>query len=447
MKKLLYRMFPAMFLLSLPAGALAAETSVDSVSMLRFRQEATGFEKGTFIPFTQFLGVDVDKLGDGNLSLHLYGWGRLDLADRINQVDNSDSSIDGSLTYGYLQYRFNVANAHARAGRFSFNEGIIHEQVDGVSARTDLPYGFGISAFGGAPVHTISRPSVGTDGKGDGIFGGRFNYRWNGRFELGVSGVYETDAPTTSTTDPRFYGSHRLVGGDLFISPVSMFQISGRTSYDAETGNFAEHSYQFLVRPTDTLVVAATFDKQNYRDLFFSSILFTSPDFLNRLGEKNRAYGLSAVYNLNKNADLSGDFKYYNRDIGDADRFGGDLRLNFPEKSVRAGAGYHYLRASSVFAVLPIPSNSGSYHELRGWAMRDTSTYFASFDLINQIFKKEVEGKDAAWQGTATVGYHLSPDFSLSGDLTYGQNAQYNDELKGLIRLTYNKSTGKGGLK
>jgi hypothetical protein len=135
MKNVFYRLLPALLLAAVPCAALA-DASVESTTLLRaFQESRPGFEKSTLLPATQFLGVEADKLGDGNLSAHLYGWGRLDLADRSFNNDQQN----GSLTYGYLQYRFKAANAQARAGRFFVHEGIINEQLDGVSARTDLP--------------------------------------------------------------------------------------------------------------------------------------------------------------------------------------------------------------------------------------------------------------------------------------------------------------------
>ena len=464
MKKVLCRLVPAILLAAMPATVLA-ETSVDSTTMLRFEQQAQSQQPGAnknLVPLTEFFGLDVDKLGDGNLSAHFYGWGQLNFAGREASVDGADSSMDGKLTYGYLQYRFNQANAKARAGRFFINEGIINEQVDGVSFRTDLPYGFGISSFGGATVHTVNIPGAGTDGKGDGIAGGRFNYRLAGKLELGLSGVYESKAPTLdnnpSPTVPLnllpggagsfgskgSYGSHRLVGGDIWLSPLSMVAISGHTSYNTETEKLAEHSYLLQVTPLKALALNASYDQHRDRDFFYSSVLFSN--MLNTLSQQSRVIGGSATYTLNT-LELSGDFKDYKRDIGKADRFGGELRGNFPDSLVRAGLGYHYLRASSNFAVLPIDTESGSFHEVRGWVMRDTKTYFASLDAISYIFKKQVEGKDSAWEGAGSLGYHLNPELAVSGDLSYGQNPQFNNEVKGMVRLTYNMTTGKGATK
>ena len=449
MNKILTFLLAPLSLLALPAAAMA-ETSVDSTTMIRFFQDSrAGSATRTFVPVTQFLGVDADKLGDGNLSAHLYGWGRLDLADHESLPGSLDSNLNGALSYGYLQYRFSAANARARVGRVSIHEGIVNEQVDGASARTDLPYGFGVAAFGGATVHATHIPGENSDGKGDGLFGGRVNYRYGGLLELGFSGVYETRAPVLS--DPTLsgkFGDHRLIGGDLYFSPYRMVQLIGHTSFNTETQGVAEHSYLLSVKPLEKLTLAGEFNEYHDRDLFYSSALFASLLNGNNLNQQSRNFGGSASCELNGRTAVSADAKHYTRDIGKADRFGGELRYTLPDARLRAGLGYHYLRTSPEFALIPSSSASGSFHEMRGFAMRDTTTYFESLDVIDYLFKREVENRHSALEMTASLGYHLTPGLALSGDLSYGSNPQYTNELKGLLRLTYAMTTaGKGDTK
>ncbi|KAF0215676.1 MAG: hypothetical protein FD174_4024, partial [Geobacteraceae bacterium] len=108
------------FLLLLPALAYAVDTEATGTTILRFEERSVpGFEKQKAVPATQFVGVDADKIGGGNLSLHLYGWGRVDLADR----STDEGTTDGNLTYGYLLYRLPKANGQVKAGRFFIYEG------------------------------------------------------------------------------------------------------------------------------------------------------------------------------------------------------------------------------------------------------------------------------------------------------------------------------------
>jgi len=439
MKRSLCRLLSLASLFALPCAASAADFSVDSTTIFRIEQhDITGASKQNILPATQFLGLDADKLADGNLSLHFYGWGRADLGDKSYNND----TVDGSLTYGFLQYRFKEANADIRAGRFFVREGIVNEQVDGVGVHTDLPLGFGLSAFGGATVHTKHLFGENSDGKGDGIFGGRFNYRYKGMLELGASGVYESKAPTLLT---HTNGNHRLLGGDIWFSPHRMVEIIGHSSYNSETKQVAEHSYLLNLKPVQALVLSGEFNEQRSLSFFNASALFTSLPTFNPT-EKSRSLGGSASYQLTKAVGVVADYKHYTRELGNADRYGATVKLSLLDNALRSGIGYHYLRAGSGFAISGTPS--ASYHELRGYIMHDTKSYFASLDALGFIFKEKIFNEKAAWEVAASLGYHITPALALSGDISYGRNPDFTEETKGLIRLTYAMTfEGKGGKK
>jgi len=447
MKKNLCRLFSVATLLALPAGVSAADYSVDSTTIFRIEQrDVTGGSKQNILPATQFLGLDADKLADGNLSLRFYGWGRADLGDKSYSKDKAD----GSFTYGFLQYRFKEANADIRAGRLFVREGIVNEQIDGVSAHTELPAGFGLSAFGGANVHTTHLYGEKTDGKGDVIGGGRINYRYKGMLEIGASGVYESKAPTLTSTladgVTRRYtnGNHRLAGGDLWFSPHKIVEIMGHSSYNITTKKAAEHSYLLNLKPVQNLVVSAEFNEQRDRSYQYAWSMLSGAGL--NPADKSRSMGASASYQVSKGVDLVGDYKHYTRELGNADRFGGLLKLSFLNNELRSGLGYHYLRAGSGFAITG--TQSASYHELRGYIMRDSKSWFGSLDALAYLFKEKIFNEKAAWEVAASLGYHITPALALSGDMSYGRNPDFTEETKGLVRLTYAMTfEGKGGKK
>jgi hypothetical protein len=432
------RLIPACFLLALPGAAMSAEISVDATSIVRFEQrDDKGLPKKDIMPATQFLGLDAAKLADGNLSLHAYGWGRGDIADK----SFNDDRFTGSLTYGYLQYRLKAANADLRAGRFFVHEGIVNEHIDGASFRTDLPLGLGFSAFGGANVHTKKLYNENSDGKGDGNFGGRLNFRYKGVLELGASGQYETKAPVLIN-----YANvnHRLVGGDVWFSPHKSLEIIGHSSYNTITKGVAEHSYLLNLKPLKHLVLSGEFNEHRERNYFYSWVSFSQ--FALNPSERSRTLGGSASYEISKAIELAGDYKHYTREVGNADRFGGDVKLSFLENSVRSGLGYHYLRAGKEFAISGTPT--ASFHELHGYLLHDSRTYFAAIDAVGFLFKDKVYNEKAAWEGTLSLGYHITPELAASGDVSYGRNPQFTEETKGLVRLTYNMAfDSKGGKK
>jgi hypothetical protein len=222
-------LFCATLLATIATGAFAADVTVDSSTLLGIsKREISRFASETRLDSTQFLGLTADKLGDGNLPLNAYGWGRASQADKAE--DNNKTN--GDLSYGYMQYRVKPANTTIRAGRLFVHEGIANEHISGASVRTDLPMGFGVSVFGGATVHGANIYGESTDGKGNMLFGGRANYRYAGLLEIGLSGVYESDAPVLFAHTTKNY---RRIGGDLWLTPVNSIDIIGhRTLLSAE---------------------------------------------------------------------------------------------------------------------------------------------------------------------------------------------------------------------
>jgi len=426
----LIRVIPLCAAAALPSLVSAADISIDSTTMVRFKQvEISSSEEQDLQPATQFLGLDATKLADGNLSLHIHGWGRVDLAD----TSYGDNKSAGDLSYGYLRYRFDKAGADVRAGRFFFREGIVNEQVDGISARTNLPFGFAISAFGGATVHTQDLHGENSDGKGDSLAGGRLNYRYSGLLDIGVSGVYEEEGPTLSS---HVNGSNRKVGGDIWFSPHKTVELVGHTTYNTETSDVAEHRYLLNLRPATDLMISGEFSDQRDQSRLYTWALFSTP--LINPNDKSRITGVTVSYGAAKPATLSLHYKHYDREIGNADRYGGDLKLSFLENTFRSGLGYYYLDADEQFAITGTPS--ASYHNIRAYAMHDTKSYFAALDVNSQIFDEKINDEQAAYEASLSLGYHITPMLAISGDISYGKNPDYQDETKGLVRLTYNST-------
>jgi len=424
------RVIPLCAVAALPTVVSAADISIESTTMVRFKQvEISSSEEQDLQPATQFLGLDATKLANGNLSLHIHGWGRVDLAD----TSYGDSKSAGDLSYGYLRYRFDKAEADVRAGRFFFREGIVNEQVDGISSRTNLPFGFALSAFGGATVHTQDLFGENSDGKGDYLAGGRFNYRYSGLLDIGISGVYEDEAPTLSS---HLNGSNRKLGGDIWFSPHKTVELVGHTTYNTESSDVAEHRYLLNLRPATDLVISGEFSDQRDQSRLYTWALFSAP--LINPNDKSRISGLTVSYGAAKPATLSLHYKHYDRELGNADRYGGDLKLSFLENTFRSGLGYYYLDADEQFAITG--TSSASYHNIRAYAMHDTKSYFAALDLNSQIFDEKINDEQAAYEASLSLGYHITPMLALSGDISYGKNPDYQDETRGLVRLTYNST-------
>jgi hypothetical protein len=259
--------------------------------------------------------------------------------------------------------------------------------------------------------------------------------------EIGLSGVYESAAPTL-VTHPA--GDYRRAGGDIWITPVKTIDIIGHSSYNTETKEFAEHSYLLNIKPVQSLVLTGEYNLHRDQSYLYAWTMFSAA--LLNPNDKSSSAGMSASYEISKNLELAADYKHYTREFGTADRFGGDARVKYQDNSIRGGLGYHYLNAGQGFAIGTNPT--ASYHELRCYLMRDTKSYFAAIDLLGDLFKDKLYGKNSALETTGSLGYHITPALALSGDLSYGRNAQFTEEVRGLIRLTYNMTyAGIGGKK
>jgi len=145
------------------------------------------------------------NLGNGNLSAPsmVGGWRT---RRKLRYPNGASDSLEARLTYGFLQYRSTRANARIRsaASRMRRNP---QRQVDGVSFRTDLPYGFGVSTFGGPRCTTsICRPP--DRRQGDALFGAA-ELPPGRHAGVGLSGVCESDAPTLPV-DSVFSPADRL---------------------------------------------------------------------------------------------------------------------------------------------------------------------------------------------------------------------------------------------
>ena len=106
----------AVLFLSLAAGVLGAQDiQVQSTTVAQlWKLDTPGMDTRTYAPAVQFLGIDASGLGYEGLTLHLFGWGRGDLADASLPGGKKG---DGDLTYGYLRYRFATANAEIKDGK------------------------------------------------------------------------------------------------------------------------------------------------------------------------------------------------------------------------------------------------------------------------------------------------------------------------------------------
>ena len=445
------------------ASASAQDINVYSTTLAQvWKQDTPGFDKSSYAPATQFLGIDANKLGTDAVSLHLYGWGSTDLRDQ----SSPNGKAAGNLTYGYLQYTFEHANAELKAGRFTVNQGVGTEQVDGLAARTDLKGGFSCSFFAGKPVLFKNLGSLDQqqiDLQRDFMFGARFAYRLSRMGEIGVSYLQDGSTPAKDLPVPVLLADYtrKQVGVDLTLSPCAFIDFSGRTVFEVaghydpnpapDPSRIAEHDYNARFRVLETLSLTGTFVQRDFRNYYAGSTL---PNLFN-MNEKGefRATGASATWAPLGNLQVVTDVRRTSRELyGDTTRFGTDLRYTFPAQHVLAGVGYHKVNAFDVKLVdIQSVAFSLSHSELRAWVMCEKGAYSASFDAIRFHYEgaernPNLNGKSVESELIGSLGYQLSSSFKLSGDLSLSDTPVYQKQVMGLLRAEYRFGfTGKGG--
>lgn len=438
-------------LVAIPAWS--QEVSVFSTTLAQmWKQETPGFDKATFTPATQYLGIDATRLGRDNLSLHLFGWGRTDLSDA--------SSFDGSkrdsyLSYGYLRYRFDQANAELKVGRFSINHGSGFEQVDGISLRTDLRGGFTVSAFGGRPVYykTVD-PAAQTDYEfqRDLMFGTRLGWRMARIGEIGLSYLQDGTkaAKDLDIPSPVDY-TRKQLGADILLAPGRFFQFKGRTVWDlashaapapgtSEPSRVAEHDYTATLRMGDQVTLSGNVAERN----FFAYFAGTNLPSLFRQDDKDKfkGWGGSLAWNTGRAMVLMADYRHMKREtFGDVNRLGGEVRWVLNEKALQFGVAGHWVNATETIFVDPAaPYRSLSHKEGRIWCMAILGKFTASFDGILQRYERDnpyLAGTQSAYEMLGSLGYQATTNLKVSGDLSYGSTPASRHETRGLLRAEY----------
>lgn len=415
-------------LLLLPTLASAIETSVSGTTLIRVEQRSLpGFDKQNLMPATQYLSLETRGIADSDLSFHLSGWGRLDIAD-----NSTSKSSDGSFDYGYLNYRFNKANAEIKAGRFFVFEGVSSENVDGLFVKTALAKGFSVSAFGGAPVH----PASSVDNRSDLIYGGRASYSMPGMIELGLSTVYESSGMVSGPTS-KLRDARQLAGVDLWLKPLSILDLKGRLSYDTINNGIAEQSWLLGIKTGSSSSLNLDYSQYEFKELFAASSIRSlfNPD---SPGNQKKA-GVSYTVQAAKPLELTASYHHTDQSQkGNFEKYGLQSRLNlFEDKGL---AGLSYYRVSS-------PSSINSFHETRAYLLYTAAKYNASIDGIINLYDDAINGKKNGFEVQGSAGYRIHPDLNLSCDLSYSQNPAYSSEFKGLLRLSFNYNSSKGAAK
>jgi hypothetical protein len=392
---------------------MAADFSVSGESSTIVRMRTTTDNKDLY-PAYEYLRIGLtNKLSDGStLGLSLGAWGRVDLADK-----STDKYSDADLQYFFASYQAAKSNAVLSLGRQFITEGVAAERIDGLYVRSDLSEGFGAAAFAGQAV--ITEPNY----KGaDLVYGARVSHSMPKLYTIGVSAL-KSEADLNS----RYREEE---GIDLWVHPIQMVDLTGRSSYNSITSGWMEHAYTLTVTPSTNLRISTGITNINYTD-YFHNMTTKALSLTNGIitpGEELLSFGLGASYNFLKSFTVSADYKNYNYDIaGSADYFGGKLAYSSPE-IITAGFGYHRMEGAN---------DRLRYDEYRLYALKKIGHIEMAADIFNISYDKSINGVKNSFALTGSAGYEINEKLKAGADLAYSRTPDFDREVRALVKLTY----------
>jgi hypothetical protein len=405
----------------LPAAGWAADLHFTSETRLRwFERDTLEKDDANVVPAYEYVQVDYGKRGEGELSFHLFGWGRADFGGG----DYFEDDTAGELLYGYLEYAAPKNLVNLRLGRQYVFEGVSNESIDGLRASADITPYFHLSAYGGQPVALDS-----TDGRhGDRIWGARLSNRFQSWYELGVS---FKQVNNDSDREEEF------VGIDLSASLPFGVSLSGLSSRNLENEGWAEHSYELRFNLADYRI-RPFFEQYEYEDLFDTGDNSDRPfTLLLQTGERLRVFGADAVRFLSGNWEAGVKAKLYNYETrGDSSRFYSAL-LNWfggeEEDLTSAGGELGYMEgdaAANDFILTRLWFYLDRLEQLAGG--------FVTGDVVYVLYDEEIADEDTSLFLSLGAGRKFLRDaleLKLSGD--YSSDPFLEHDVRGMLVATY----------
>lgn len=362
--------------------------------------------------YLRFSVVNQEKDGSAT-SLHVGGWARGDLADKSAR----DRYTDADLQYGFISYQGAKNNLLVNAGRQFIVEGVAAQRLDGFYVRNDFAAGFGAAAYVGSPV--VTEPTLKAD---DFIYGGRVTHTLSKYYTLGISALRSFDDNG---------GVYREEEGlDVWVHPIKQVDITGRSAYNSATNGWMEHAYAASYTPLESLRIGADYSYTSYRDYFYrvttSALSYLTGNIDQR--EKVKAFGGRIDYTPIKNLTVGVDLKNYSYDIAkSANYFGGKATYSLPD-SFSAGFSVHRMDGKT---------NKLNYYEYRLFASKKIAHLNLALDFIDLNYDSRINGIKNTYAVAGAASYEFSEKLKIGADLDYSKNPDFDNEVKGLIKLTY----------
>ncbi len=424
----------AVLLLS-PRPSAAVSVTGDSNTYLQSRENE---DKQKLVEAYEYLNFSVQDAG--SITFHVGGWLRYDLGENSNKFEEGPFSRllgqrgDSDLQYGYLSYRSGVGNGLVNLGRVLVSEGVAAERVDGIYARTDLAYGFGVSAFGGRAVDGTVAIIPGNNT----IYGGRVSHQIPGLYRIGLSALREENGGTPIRKEE---------GIDLWVRPMNKVELTGNSKYnemgsevskfESTTADWASHRYVLVLGPFTGVRLnteASAINYQNYFTATTTPVFRFDPTVIDP-NEKVHIWGEEVAYDVTDKLNVSVNYKAFRYNIaGDAKYYGGAVR-------------YAYARGGN--AGLSVAKMDGGedrlqYKEYRIYSSHKYGKTDVVVDALDVNYTTAINGVKDAYSVSLAAAYELSERLKVGADVEYSKNPDFDKDIRTMAKLTYTFDIGRG---
>jgi hypothetical protein len=362
-----------------------------------------------------------------DLEISFSGWGSGDLQDVRWDAgttgkltgDVTTAYVRGSLAKGVVQLRVGREFVAAGAGRML--------QLDGGDIFLRLPAGISLSVFGGLPVSqrfssrntAVSWNPAG----GDLAWGGRLGWSLAlagvaGRgLDVGVSMVN-----VSNDSDPV----RKDLGFDFRIQPINLLTLVGNATYSLYAARVAEFNVTALISATKALTL--NLDVRRYSpDLFLAA-----NSILSVFTDTNRTdVGGGVRFQFTRTVNASVDYHALIEPgkVDGTTETGGEAvgRLEWDGHGALAGAEVSYLKTGET-----------GYTALRGYGRKNFGKLFVAGDLMEVMFKQEVNGEKNSLTGSLSAGYQFAKAWSVVVAGRAGVTPYYEQQADAMVKLVFN---------
>lgn len=411
--RIAYVLFSVGLILSTSSVAPASEFHVVSDTIFRtFERDAGNGKILKAFPAYEYLQLDYGSLKDPGLSLHAYGWERVNLRDNYNKDDS-----EGELLYAYLQYVPPSRNYQVRAGRQYIFEGVARDSVDGIYGKAFLLPSVNVAAYAGLPSALES-----TDGlRGDLIYGGKITHSRPDLYDVGISYKF------IANSDSR---DEETVGTDLSLLFPYNVSLLGHSAYNLVNNGWGEHSYELRL-PRGQFEVRPFFQHFRYDDYFNNRSNSANPfRFLQGTGNAMTVVGTEAYYYPAENWEFALRIKNYDYDK----RFGTSqfyTLLTIWKWQILSEIGAEFGRMQGH-------ESENKYFLTRGYVFWNLAKGFVTGDLMYVNYDEAIYKKNGALFASIGAGSKFFND-SLSVKLSfdYSNDAYFDEDFRTMLNISY----------